>query len=77
MELLSAGKRRTMQGMGYSSHNGVYRAGVVERTKVDDMLLDTGAARTIVHSRLVPSRKLTGKKVLIWSEHGDAVSYSL
>ena len=56
MELLSAGKRRTMQGMGYSSHNGVYRAGVVERTKVDDMLLDTGAARTIVHSRLVPSR---------------------
>ena len=73
-------RKTTHQGkefVGWSSHNGMYRAGVVEGTKVDDMLLDTGAARTIVHSRLVPSRKLTGKKVLIWSVHGDAVSYPL
>lgn len=45
-------RKTTHQGkkihvVGCSSHNGVYRAGVVEGTKVDDMQLDTGGARTI------------------------------
>lgn len=50
---------------------------IVEGTKVDNLILDTRAARIIVHSRLVPSCKVTKKKVLIWSVHGDAVRYPL
>ena len=47
---------------GCSGRNGVYRAGVVERTKVDGIILDTRAARPIIHSRLMPSRKVTNHK---------------
>ena len=54
-----------------SGHNGVYRAGVV---KVDEIILDTGAGRSIVHSRMAPSWKVTTPT---WSVDGDAIRHPL
>ena len=62
--LLSAEKRlvRARYHGLLRSQWSAYRAGIVEGTKVDNIILDTGAAKTIVHSRLVPSHKLTTQK---------------
>ena len=37
---------------------GVFRKGIVEGKKVDDILLDTGCSRILVHKGLVPEEKI-------------------
>ena len=62
--------------MDCSRQNGVYRGGVVEGTKVTTCYLIQELQKTTVRSTLVPSCKVTQKKVhvLIQSMHGDAIS---
>ena len=57
---------------------GVSKAGLVEGKAVDDILLDTGCSRTLVHRSLVPKEKLLeGEAVAIRCAHGDTVLYPL
>ena len=57
---------------------GIARSGVVEGIPVDNILLDTGCSRTLVHSDLVPEGKfLEGEAVTIRCAHGDTVLYPL
>ena len=37
---------------------GVVKPGMVEGHAVDNILLDTGCSRTLVHRKLVPDRKM-------------------
>ena len=54
----------------------VKRQGFVEGQKVQDILLDTGCTRTLVHADLVPSQKvLEGDVVTIKCAHGDTRTY--
>ena len=56
------------------------RSGAVEGTAaaVENILLDTGCSRTLVHQELVPRRKmLEGEAVAIHCAHGDTVLYPL
>ena len=58
--------------------NGVRRCGLVEGQEVQDILLDTGCTRTMVHADLVPPEKiLEGDTVTIKCAHGDIVLYPL
>ena len=41
-----------------TTQQGVLRAGLVEGKSVEDILLDTGCSRTLVHQSLVPESKL-------------------
>ena len=57
---------------------GVVRRGTVEGRKVDNILLDTGCSRTLVHESLVPKEKMEdGGAVAIRCAHGDTVLYPL
>ena len=58
-------------------HDGPARAGTVEETPVEGILLDTGAANTMIHRDLVPVEKISQKMVDIRCAHGDVVSYPL
>ena len=54
--------------------SGFYQRGVVEGHMVEDILLDTGCSRTLVHQALVPREKvLEGQVVTIRCIHGDPV----
>ena len=54
------------------------RKGAVEGRAVDNILLDTGCSRTLVHQELVPRGKmLEGEAVAIRCAHGDTVLYPL
>ena len=53
------------------------RSGKVEGTDVSDIVLDTGAGRTLVRSCLVPRKRLLGRNVMVECVHGDRVSYPL
>ena len=54
------------------------RSGAVEGTAVDNILLDTGCSRMLVHQELVPrSKMLEGEAVAIRCAHGDTVLYPL
>ena len=53
------------------------RSGKVEGTDVSDIVLDTGAGRTLVRSCLVPKKRLLGRNVMVECVHGDRVSYPL
>ena len=56
----------------------VRRCGLVEGREVQDILLDTGCTRTMVHANLVPPGKiLEGDTVTIMCAHGDIVLYPL
>ena len=59
------------------SPDEVYRSGTVNGTPVQDLLLDTGAARTLVRSNLVPPNCLVNGEVTIRCAHGDTVIYPL
>ena len=57
---------------------GVVRRGTVEGRKVDNILLDMGCSRTLVHQSLVPKEKIEdGEAVAIRCAHGDTVLYPL
>ena len=60
------------------SKPGVVKSGRVEGEAVDDILLDTGCSRTLVHRKLVPKEKAQdGEAVAIRCAHGDTVLYPL
>ena len=50
---------------------------MVADTPVNDILLDTGAAKSMLHTRVVPKESLTGEKIVIRCAHGDAREYPL
>ena len=50
----------------------------MEGQEVQDILLDTGCTRTMVHADLVPPHKfLEGDSVIIKCAHSDVVLYPL
>ena len=54
------------------------RSGLVVKTRVKDIVLDTGCTRTMVRRDLVPEDKLLeGEAVAVWCAHGDTVLYPL
>ena len=57
---------------------GVHQSGRIEDAKVEDILLDTGCSRTIVHESYVPKSKyVAGEAVAICCAHGDTVMYPI
>uniref|UniRef100_A0A1X7T3K8 Integrase catalytic domain-containing protein n=1 Tax=Amphimedon queenslandica TaxID=400682 RepID=A0A1X7T3K8_AMPQE len=57
---------------------GVLKAGTVEGREVQDILIDTGCSRTMVHEDNVPPEKiLQGEATAIRCAHGDTVLYPL
>ena len=57
---------------------GVTRRGLVDRTWVDDIVLDTGCSRTVVRRELVKDDEtLEGCGVTVRCAHGDTVFYLL
>ena len=55
----------------------VCRTGLVEGTRVTDILLDTGCSRTLVHRDLVPQAKMRDGEVTIRCACGDIIKYPL
>ena len=56
----------------------VKRIGKVEGTLVDDVVLDTGCACTMVHRDLIPEEKVVpGATIQLRCAHGDVVTYPL
>ena len=54
------------------------KAGVVEGQVVEDIVLDTGCSKTLIHHALVPQKKmLQGEAVTIRCAHGDNALYPL
>ena len=54
------------------------KAGVVEGQMVEDIVLDTGCSKTLIHHALVPRKKmLQGEAVTIRCAHGDNALYPL
>ena len=52
--------------------------GIVEGTVVEDIVLDTGCACTMIHSNLVPEEKLVpGATISLRCAHGDVETYPL
>ena len=52
----------------------VHRPGVVEGTRVPDVVLDTGCSRTMVRDDLVPEeRRVAGEAITLRCAHGDSV----
>ena len=60
-------------------HKGaLQKAGVVEGKMVEDIVLDTGCSKTLIHHALVPRKKmLQGEEVTIRCAHGDNALYPL
>lgn len=50
---------------------------IVQGQQVDDILLDTGCSRTLVHQRLIPLTKYLPKHRSIKCVHGDTQTYQL
>ena len=58
------------------SNPSLQRRGVVEGKYVQDILLDTGCSKTLVHQKLVPEGKvLPGETTTMHCVHGDKVLY--
>ena len=55
----------------------VYRSGRVNRISVPDIVLDTGASRTLVREVLVPPCAIRNGEVAIRYAHGNAITYPL
>jgi hypothetical protein len=63
---------------GNSVSQQVMRAGAVKGQWIDNVLLDTGCSRTLVHQKFVPeSAMLLGRATTICCAHGDTVVYPL
>ena len=59
----------------HRSKDGPTCSGTVEGQATDDILLDTGCSRTMVHTDLVLPSSVSSAQVLIRCAHGEAVSY--
>ena len=58
--------------------SGLTKPGIVEGKIVNDILLNTGCSRTLIHQKLVPECKLLqDEAVAIRCAHGDTVLYPL
>ena len=57
------------------NERGSYRTGRDNNQLVHDVLLDTGASRTMVRKELVSEDDLTGEETTIRCAHGDVVLY--
>ena len=63
---------------GESGVGSVIRKGIVDGQSVEDIVLDTGCTRTMVHRKLVKeSQYVDGEAVTIRCAHGDTVLYPL
>ena len=71
-----SGYRNTTAMIPMPMNTGVTRQGEVEGVQVNDLTLDTGSARTIVHSRFVDDTQIAGK-IPIRCAHGDTHVYPL
>ena len=60
-----------------TGHKGPARTGAVEETPVEGIVLDAGAAKTMIHRDLVPVEKVCRETVDIQCAHGDIVSYPM
>ena len=56
--LFCRGQQQEGKRLGAVGAIEVYRTGLVEGTRVADILLDTGCSRTLVHRDLVPREKM-------------------
>ena len=54
---------------------GVYRTGCVNGMQVEDIILDTGASRTLVREDLIPPYAMNDGEVTITCVHGDTITY--
>ena len=50
--------------------DAVYRSGFINDKAVDDILLDTGCAQTLVHRTFVPSGRESGDGIIVRCVHG-------
>ena len=72
------GRRASGTQVQKCEKTGVSKSGLVEGKPVDNILLDTGCSRTLIHQSLVPKEKLLeGEAVAIRCAHGDTVLYPL
>ena len=55
--------------------DAVYRSGFINDKAVDNILLDTGCAQTLVHRKLVPPGRESGDGIIVQCAHVDEVSY--
>ena len=56
----------------------IHRVGIVEGTRVPDVVLDTGCSQTIVRRDIVPEEKtVAGEPIMLCCVHGDTVLYPL
>ena len=63
--------------VGQARGADIYRSGCVNGVMVGDIVLDTGASRTLVHEDLVPPCTLREGEVTIRCAHGDNITYPL
>ena len=64
------GDRNPTATIPMTMNTGITRQGEVEGVQVDDLTLDTGSARTIVHSRFVDDTTQITGKIPIRCAHG-------
>ena len=55
----------------------VLRSGVVEGDEVQDIVLDTRCARTMIRRDLIPTTKILDDVVMVQCTHGDMMAYQL
>ena len=59
------------------SGGGVCRSGCVNEMQVENIILETGASRTLVREDLVPPYAMHEGEVTVTCVHGDAITYPL
>ena len=62
---------------GVPGHDRAHRHGIVNGVYCPDILIDTGATQTLVHSKLVTDEDILDDEVTIKCAHGDTVAYPL
>ena len=68
----------TLKREPHVARPGVLKSGVVEGESVDDILVDSGCSRTMVHRKLVPECKVKEvEAIAMQCVHGDTVLYPL
>ena len=73
-----AGRQEEVKRRPAQTKPGVVKSGRVEGRAVDNILLDAGCSRTLVHRKFVSEGKLqAGEAVAIRCAHGDTVLYPL
>ena len=67
----------TDHGNMEAQNQSLFRKGTVEGEPVDDIILDTGSTRTLVHHKLLPPNKRAKGVVTMRCAHGPEVTYPL